>query len=139
MKTLIAKAQLHSEWDSVDFALIDLNPEFVKLIKDASKEAKRLNKKFSHAFMNIRIQGDNAEWFIEASDINSPSDEIMELLGDEEFVIVKKEFETETLQRPEQDARYGQMKVDEENVQFLSYGKHTDEEFWTEPIPVNKL
>lgn len=85
--------------------------------------------------MYIRISGDNADFYIgEVEDCEAAA-----LLGSKDFVITEKKLNPVTYSTPEQVIKYGQMKIDDKDVQFVSYGKHTDEEFWTESIPIEDL
>lgn len=132
MITLILKANTNSEWDGVDFAIVDITKEFIDFLKEAMEDAQNMKHKYSHGFLGLRFSGDNAEWFC-------GDEEGHTLLGDEEFVIVEKTLDTSKYQRPEQDIRYGQIKITGDSVQFVGYGKHTSEEFWTESISIEEI
>lgn len=134
-KTLIAKAMTNSEWDSVSFALVDLSKKFTDFLQEVRKDAEALNKKYEYGFLNIRISGDNADFYIgEVEDCQAAA-----LLGEEEFMITDKGLDPDSYTPPENSLRHGQMKIGATDVQFVAYGKHTDEEFWTNPIPIEDL
>lgn len=128
----------NSEWDNVDFCLIELNNELISIIKGASEDAVKLKEKYP-SFDHIELDSDIAEWFIDASDDTNDNDKLMALVEEKEFVIIDEEIETATMHRPEQDIRYGSIRLDGEVVKFVAYGKHTNEEFFTESIPIKDI
>ncbi len=139
MNTLILKAATNSQWDSVDFALVGLSEEFCKIIQAAYMEAEKLKKTIGYSFGHIVLGTDDAEWYVNVSDSNSPSDRIMGILGENEWAVAKEEFETITLQGPEQSVRDGEIRVCSAGVQFVGWGKHTAEEFYTTYIPITNF
>jgi hypothetical protein len=147
MKYLILKAMTNSEWDDVSFALVELTPGFCKLMLKAHDEAKRLNKKFAYSFNHLVLSSDNAEWFVDNRDDvggntaaeKSDIEVIMEALGGKDFAVIERDVNTETLARPEQVVKYGNVKINDTGVQFVSYGKYTDDEFWTEYIEIENF
>ena len=104
-------------------------------MQEVRADAALLTKKYEYSFLNTRISGDNADFYIGETDDN----EAMKLLGEKDFVITNKKLNPVTYATPENSIRYGQMKIDANDVQFVSYGKHTSEEFFTNPIPIDDL
>lgn len=138
MKYIISKAYTGSEWDTVDFALIELDDERLKYFKEMEMQAKELKERNGFGFMHIEISADNAEFFtglMEEFEDNtiSPGEMIPE---EEEYCIEELPDDIiDKLERPESHLKYGSMKFSDSGVQFTTLGKHTDEEFWTPTIP----
>jgi hypothetical protein len=132
---ILAKAMTNSEWDNVDYALIRLNETHLKFLVDVMKDARKLNKKYDGGFMYIKISADMADFCQEMES------ELSDLLVDgNEWSIVGLDSQfVDELPRPDQEIRYGGIKITETSVQYVAYGKHTDEEFWISEIDIEEL
>lgn len=98
-------------------------------------EVKSIRKKHNIYGVSLNIYADNADFFADKND-DCPfafpaEDEIKE--GEVIVIDLPEDYEG-GLQRTEQVVKDGHMKIDEDTVTFIGYGKHTSEEFWTEPI-----
>lgn len=135
-KYIIAKAFTQSEWDGVDFAVIELTDGHLKFIREIRETIQKMGFKIGDGFLNIIFSGDNADFYYS-------EDELPEDLQPEEgkplIATVEDPDIFKNLTRPEQDIRYGQLKFDEDGVQYVGYGKHTDEEFWIDRIPYDVI
>lgn len=131
-KYIIAPAQTGSDWDGVQFMLIEADPKFINHLKKTIKKAKRIEKE---GFNQVSIYADNAEFFTDSSQLPEGSqrgsafsfDDVED--GDVKLIELEPEL-VENLSRPEQDIKYGEMKFGMGQITFTGTGKHTDEEFW---------
>lgn len=125
MKYIIAPAQTGSEWDSVEFLLIEATPERINQLKVYVKKAKRIE---SEGFNSVSVYADNANFYTDLSElpeetqIDIDNEQVKQIELDPDFV--------ETLSKPEQDLKYGEMKFGMDQITFSTHGKHTDEEYW---------
>lgn len=133
MKYLIARASTNSEWDNVSFAVVELSDEFIDFVKQAHSDAVAMSNKYEYGFCGLRFFGDNPDWLVDDNGV------IADILKDQDSVVTDKPVDTEMFTRPEQVVKYGQIKISEDTIQFVAYGKHTDEEFWTETVPIKKI
>lgn len=111
---LQVSATTNSEWDSTNFLLVELRPELLKNIKDKIDLIKRLNE--SDGISTITIDSDNADFFDSDEDVES------------DYAVLELDS-IDDIDRPEQTLRYGHMSFSPYSVTFVSYGKHTGEEF----------
>lgn len=132
---ILIKASTNSEWDCCEFALIHLSEEWGKL------QAKRLEavKPFrdDYSFQSIRFYDGSVEFY-------QPGDEepgIEELLADREWVFVElNDGEMDKLTSPENSLDFYKIVIYRDgNARYEAFGKHTDEEFWTNEFPLQQL
>lgn len=132
---ILIKASTNSEWDCCEFALIHLSEEWGKL------QAKRLEavKPFrdDYSFQSIRFYDGSVEFF-------QPGEEefnMEELLADREWVFVKlDDDELDKLTPPENSLDFYVLEIHRDgNARYKAYGKHTNEEFWTNEFPLQQL
>lgn len=131
MKTIISKAYTNSEWDSVDFAVIEINDTLLQFIKELSTQVKDICKQHG-IYGHFAVSSDNADFFIgERGEAH---------LGEhDDFAVIPGTLDTSNESRPENDLKGGDMRIFSDTVQFVTWGKHTSEEFWTPEIQINKL
>lgn len=126
MKYIVASAQTGSEWDSVEFLLIEATPEFINLLKESIKKAKRIE---TEGFNSVSMYADNAEFYTDLSEL--PEDAQIDVEdGDSVRLIDLDPDLVRTLSQPEQTIKYGEMSFGLGQITFSGHGKHTDEEFW---------
>jgi hypothetical protein len=133
---IIIKANTNSEWDSVEFVIIHLSPEWLELTKRrlaAIKEFKENDGLNHHCY-----------WDAPLGYYNSPpgqnlSKKIFPKYDDWAFITLDPEEEN-TLPVPENSLDAHQLMITKNGiVQYKAYGKHTSEEFWTEEFNLLKV
>lgn len=133
---ILIKARTNSEWDCCEFALIYLSEKWQQ------QQAKRLNvvKPFEndYSFHSIRFY-DASVNFYQSGDDGEPG--IEELLADRDWSFVEiDEDEQNELTPPENSLYCYTLEIHRDgNARYKAYGKHTDEEFWTNEIPLQQL
>lgn len=109
-----------SEWDSVEFALVEYDPEKCNTWNKAMDSVK------DSIFDMGSIWSDEADYFIDAEEL--PFGELP-VNGD---IIKLSQEQFDKLTRPAQTIKYGEIRFYEDHIVFSSSGKNTGEEFWTE-------
>ena len=90
------------------------------------KRVKLIEVKKDYGVDNFTVYSDSALFFTDEEQLPDYCfDENMK----EGLVDLPDEIVT-ALSQPEQTIKYGKMRISEFDVQFVGYGKHTDEEFW---------
>ena len=132
--TIIIKAQTNSEWDCVDFALLQLTKPFLDFVKKYSALADTIPE--SDWFYCISFWYNVEGWFLFNEDsLNANSFQI----NDFEYVKLAKN-EIEKLHKPEQVITHTEFDIFQQGkFQFTAYAKHTGETFFTNVIEINKL
>ena len=115
-KYLKLSARTTSEWDGTSFLLVELTTKFLDKLKHLIGVVKGLKE--SEGIDKIVYYSDDAEFFNTDDEISEEYYEIVEL------------DDTEGINRPEQEIRYGHTAITGFEILFVGYGKHTDEEFW---------
>ena len=121
-KYIKVKAFTGADWDSVDYALIELKAAFLLQLKKYINLAKFLK---SIGVDSINVIADNAEFFV-----NRDND----VLVDENFckVISLTDKKFNELDTPNSEIKYGKMCISNFKIIFSGNNKHTDDEFWCE-------
>lgn len=133
---LVVKAFTGSEWDNVNFAVVELSKERVSFINQMMKEVARLKEIYQFGGQ-LEVFCDNAEFFAGVND-NCPFDFADDEAQEGKPVIMELPDDYEDhFYRPESALKYGHMSITEDTVQFVTTGKHTGEEFYTETIDLN--
>jgi hypothetical protein len=134
---LLVKAKTGSEWDNVDFTILDLSEKRLAWLAGLMRQAAVMEKDPDlTGFMYFTISNDES-WYVWPDDTEEDwhTDEVESFFNDDEnqahWVEITDE-ELNSLPRPEQQIRYGMIKVYDNSIQQVSYGKQTDEEFFTE-------
>lgn len=132
---ILIKASTNSEWDCCEFAVIHLSEEWSK------RQAKRLEavKPFSddYTFQSMKFYDGSVEFFQSGDEESS----IEELLADREWVFVElNDGELDKLASPENRLDFYKIVIYRDgNARYEAFGKHTDEEFWTNEFPLQQL
>lgn len=133
---ILIKAYTNSEWDCCEFAIIHLSEEWREL------QAKRLEavKPYTedYTFQSIRFYDGSVEFFQSGEDDKF---DVEELLADKEWVFVElDDSELDKLTLPENSLFcYKLVICRDKNARYEAFGKHTNEEFWTNEFPLQQL
>lgn len=133
---ILIKANTNSEWDCCEFAIIHLSKEWKKL------QATRLEaiKPFTddYTLQSIRFYSTSVD-FYQSGDNGAP--DIEELLADKDWAFVEMdENELDKLTPPENSLDFYTLEIHRDgNARYKAYGKHTNEEFWTNKFPLQQL
>lgn len=132
---ILIRASTNSEWDCCEFAVIHLSEEWGK------RQAKRLEavKPFSddYSFQSMNFYDGSVEFF-------QPGDEepgMEELLADKDWVFIElDDDELDELTSPENSLDFYKIVMYRDgNARYEAFGKHTNEEFWTNEFPLQQL
>ncbi len=135
-KYILIKAQVKSEWDNCNAALLILEEKFnvlnwIKKCFDAIKELSKLNSFYNASF-----------WYsvdyLSLDELDSKIEKAFEKTG--WCYVTLEDKELDSLSKPEQQ-------VDGQTIEihagggfnFKGFAKHTGEEFWTDSINIDKL
>ena len=133
---VLIKAHTNSEWDSCEFAIIQVTGDWKK------EQAKRLaiGQPFSgdYYFQSLNYYDATVNFFI-TDEEDLP--DLDTLLADKGWTYVAlDENELEQLPVPESSLdSYTMVIYADGTACHKAYGKHTGEEFWTESFPLNQL
>ena len=133
---ILIKANTNSEWDCCEFAIIHLSKEWKKL------QATRLEaiKPFTddYTLQSIRFYSTSVD-FYQFGDNGTP--DIEELLADKDWAFVEiDKNELDELTPPENSLDFYTLEIHRDgNARYKAYGKHTNEEFWTNKFPLQQL
>lgn len=133
---ILVRARTNSEWDSCDFAIVNLSEEWKQNQLKRLDTVKPFVDDFTFKSLNFY---DCAVDFFQGSDDSLP--DVNEFLADRSWAFVDvSEDELDTLTQPENvlDSHTVAIKNNGE-AKYKAYGKHTGEEFWTEDIPLQQL
>lgn len=134
-KQVLIKAKTDSEWDCCEFALITLSEKWI------SQQAERLEavKPFAGdlSFQSMRFYS-NSVTFYQLGDYDL---DIERLLSEKSWVFVElEEDERDRLALPENSLDFHKIVIYRDgNARYEAFGKHTNEEFWTEEFPLQLL
>lgn len=133
---LLLKADTTSTWDNCEFAIIHLSEQWKKLQAERLELLKPLKNNLHFLSMNYH---DTAVDFYGLDDEYQP--DIEELLKGKTWSFVEfDEGERQKFIPPENPLYCYQMRVYQRGTAIYSaYGKHTNEEFWTEEFPLEEL
>lgn len=128
---IAVKALTSSEWDNIDFVLIDLSPGFIEWLGSKSDLAKRLGAEDEN-FFSIEYHYYPRGWYVDTSD-----EPLFEEDQDEWFYV---ELE------PGEQLTEGEQRISVSTILFTEYGfslsgtgKHTGESFWTDTVDAAQL
>lgn len=132
---ILIKASTDSEWDCCEFAFIHLSEEWGKL------QAKRLEAvkpfKDDYSFQSMRFYDYSVKFFQSGDE----EPDIEELLADREWVFVElDDDELDELTSPENSLDFYKIVIYRDgNARYEAFGKHTNEEFYTNEFPLQQL
>jgi hypothetical protein len=131
-KYIALKACSNSEWDCVDFFLIYLDIDRIKYFLELIGHAEALKSKISTfgSFDIFDCLG-TFHW--------SDEDDCDIFEYDNVLFLDIEDSEISNLKIPEAALTYNTVRVFPNGIQFIAYGKHTGEEYFTEVIYKNKL
>lgn len=130
---ILVKADTQSEWDCCDFALITCDNNWQKAIKKKLETIGSFDAPDN--FLSFKFYDNSVEFY------QSKNDETGILSGDKEwyFVTLTKE-EEDSLEKPESRMDTGLLILYKNGSGFYkTYGKHTNEEFYTAELPFRKI
>ena len=140
---VLIKAQVCSEWDSCNCALVEIDKGTLGRWKMWNNMANK-TKELSDNYFSYIAMGEIAE-FLNLFDVGSEWEQIENIAEsipvDKYWMYVEPEEEDEeNIGKPEQDVRYHMTKFyGEGDVCFTGLGKHTSEEFYTVTINIDEL
>lgn len=133
---ILIRARTNSEWDCCEFAVIHLSEEW------RIQQTKRLEaiKPFAddYNFQSIRFYDGSVEFF-QSGDDGEP--DIEELLADRDWVFVElDDDELDKLTQPENSLDFYKIVIHRDgDARYEAFGKHTNEEFWTNAFSLPQL
>ena len=133
---LLIKAKTNSEWDNGDFAIIHITEDWKQTQKKRLEAVEPLENDYDLKWLNY---ADTNIEFFKFSEEHYP--EVEEWLSERSRIFI--ELETDDLKRllqPENSLNCYQMQVYKNgNAIYNAFGKHTNEEFWTEEFSLWEL
>lgn len=133
---ILIKARTNSGWDCCRFALIYLSEIWQE------EQTKRLEAvkpfKDDYTFQSMRFYDTSVDFYQSGSDEESG---IEKLLADKEWAFVEiDEDELDELTPPESRLDCHMLEIHSDgNAKYKAYGKHTDEEFWTNEFSLQQI
>ena len=133
---LLIKAMTNSEWDDCGFAIIHITDEWKKTQTKRLEAIKAVENDYDLKWLNY---ADTNIEFFKFSEEHYP--QVEEWLSESSRIFI--ELETDDLKRllqPENQLNCYQMQVYKNgNAIYNAFGKHTNEEFWTEEFSLWEL
>lgn len=133
---ILIKARTDSEWDCCEFALIHLSEKW----KEVQAERLEAVKPFAdnYNFQSIKFHDGSVSFFQSGNDEEF---DVEELLADREWIFVElDENEQDELTQPENSLDFYKIVIYRDgNARYEAFGKHTNEEFWTNEFPLPQL
>ena len=132
---ILVRARTNSEWDCCDCAIIHLSEEWRKKKKKRIEAVKPFGDDYN--FQSMRFYDGSVNFF--QSKDEGP--DVEELLADKQWVFVDlDDSELDELTSPENSLDFYKIVIYREgNARYETFGKHTDEEFWTNEFPLQQL
>lgn len=132
-KHILVKANCRSEWDSCDFARITCDDYWKKEFKKKLEAIAPFNA--PEGFLSFRFLDCSVKFY------QSQEDEADTLLGEKEWSLVTlDEGEEESFDTPENHLDPGVLILYKDGSGFYqTYGKYTNEEFYTNIIPFKEV
>ena len=132
-KYIVAYANTNSEWDFVDYMLIEADDQFQNKIKSlkAIWEVNATTEPLSASFMGF--YSDNMECFNNISELEKiiPKDIYEKICPPDSYGVIElTEEQYNSLTKIEQRIYLGTWELDKYNFTVKTFGKHTGEEYW---------
>lgn len=132
---ILINASTNSEWDCCEFAVIHVSEEWSKLQAQRLEAIKPFRDDYN--FQSIKFHDSSVEFF-------QPGEEefyMEELLADREWsFVLLDDDELDKLTSPENSLDFYKIVMYRDgNARYEAFGKHTDEEFWTNEFPLQQL
>lgn len=133
---ILIKASTSSEWDCCEFAIIYLSEKWRKLQATRLEAVKPFTDDYT--FQSIRFYSTSVDFYQSGDDITS---DMEELLANKDWAFVEvDENELDELTPPESSLDFYMLEIHRDgNARYKAYGKHTNEEFWTNEFPLQQL
>ncbi len=133
------KADTNSEWDSCDFVLLHLTPDYISMLRERVSLAIRLAETADLYYLTFsdgpkgwyKYPIDNS---CQESTDEDETDAWKELPDNQEwaFIDLQDHSELTSVNRPQQKLNILQMNVfTNGDIRFIAFGEHSDERFWT--------
>lgn len=137
---IMVSAMTNSEWDSCDFILLRLSPEYINTLQARVMAVNKVKEE--NNFYNISFWDSPDGWYqacyLVGEDMDEEEREI-DVPQDWSFVELE-EKELEEIVSPEQRIDAECMRIHAGGMaQFVGYGKHTSEEFYTAEFPLSQI
>jgi hypothetical protein len=139
---LCVGAQTNSEWDSVSHCLIPIKED------DIGGYLKTISKT-KDAGLDVGTISEDVAKFITLDEDESYDHDLVKADGfgfgeDVMFLIDLTDEQIDSLPKPDNQMRNGETRYAAvfEGIQFVTFGKHTSEEFWTkliDPLTIGKM
>jgi hypothetical protein len=132
MKTIAIQAFTNSEWDNVNFAIIQLTDLLVNNLKHYTSIAEKVASGTPNTISLAYVS------FYDASaKFRSDNNEETEINFDSPVITL----ETEDIGTPPENAldTFIVKAYTGGGIQFICYGKHTSEEFWTDTVMLSDI
>lgn len=133
---ILIKARTDSEWDCCEFAIIHLSEKWKEVQAERLESVKPFADNYN--FQSIRFYDGSVSFFQSGNDEEF---DVEELLADREWVFVElDEDEQDELTQPENCLDFYKIVIYRDgNARYEAFGKHTNEEFWTDEFPLPQL
>jgi WD40 repeat protein len=126
---ILIKAQVCSEWDSINGCIVQVNNEKLHIWnKNSTKDKEKSEFQYAHTAYYWSV-----DWILD--------DKVEELLGEDIWChITITNDQMEELGRPEQRVDCEMVKMyGNATCCWIGYGKHTSEEFWTDSVSITDI
>lgn len=132
---ILIKAYTDSEWDCCEFAIIHLSERWRKIQAKRLEHVKPFKDDFN--FQSMRFYDYSVQFFQSGDE----GPDMEELLSERNWVFVKvDEDELDELTPPENSLDFYNIVIYRDaNARFEAFGKHTNEEFYTNEFPLQQL
>lgn len=132
---ILIKAYTDSEWDCCEFAIIHLSERWRKIQAKRLEHVKPFKDDFN--FQSMRFYDYSVQFFQSGDE----GPDMEELLSERNWVFVEvDEDELDELTPPENSLDFYKIVIYRDgNARFEAFGKHTNEEFYTNEFPLQQL
>lgn len=133
---ILVRAHSNSEWDSCEFAIVSISEKW----KEEQLKRLEIIKPFAedYVFQSLIFYDYSVDFYQMGEDGLPDLDEL--LAGKDWTFIELSEEELDNLTPPESSLDCYRLAIYRDgDAKYKAYGKHTDEEFWTENLPLKQL
>lgn len=132
---ILIKAYTDSEWDCCEFAIIHLSERWRKIQAKRLEHVKPFKDDFN--FQSMRFYDYSVQFFQSGDE----GPDMEELLSERNWVFVEvDDDELDELTPPENSLDFYKIVIYRDgNARFEAFGKHTNEEFYTNEFPLQQL
>lgn len=133
---ILVRAHSNSEWDSCEFAIVSISEKW----KEEQLKRLEIIKPFEedYVFQSLNFY-DYSVNFYQTGEGGLP--DLDELLAGKDWTFIElSEEEPDNLTPPESSLDCYRLAIYRDgDAKYKAYGKYTDEEFWTENLPLQQL